>query len=336
MAKTELATASFKRNAVAFLDRVELELAKVEDPAQAKHLLDQASAMQYYARKVADGVKYERPIAIAVLKMKAKLGELMPAGRRGRGNKILNPIEDFSHQSIAAYRKMSAHAELLDEYISGVDDVPSQHGFLKWIDDRKRAGKDADRQAKRDEAQEQIDESPTIMEALEIGQFSTIVIDPPWDWSDESDNSQFGRGNTTYGGMGIDELHQMPVGDFAASDAHLYLWITNRSLYKGFDLVESWGFRYITCLTWCKPSFGMGNYFRGSSEQILFGVKGSLPLNRKDVGTWFQWPRQEKHSQKPDEMYKAVMEWSPGPYLDIFARNERDGWTCWGGQIESV
>ena len=96
-------------------------------------------------------------------------------------------------------------------------------------------------------------------------------------------------------------------------------------------LLERWGFRYVTALTWCKPSFGMGNYFRGSSEHVLFGVKGSQPLKRKDMGTWFQAPRGPLgHSSKPVEFYDLVESCSPGPYLEMFARSQRAGWSAWG------
>jgi len=161
--------------------------------------------------------------------------------------------------------------------------------------------------------------------------FATIVIDPPWDWGDEGDVDQMGRARPDYATMPYEKLLALPVADKADTDCHLYLWITNRSLPKGFALLESWGFRYITCLTWIKPSFGLGNYFRGQSEQILFGVKGSQPLKRKDAGTVFSAPRgPQGHSSKPVEFYDFVESCSPGPYLEMFSRTARNDWTAWG------
>lgn len=161
--------------------------------------------------------------------------------------------------------------------------------------------------------------------------FATIVIDPPWDWGDEGDVDQMGRARPDYATMPYDTLLALPVSDKADTDCHLYLWITNRSLPKGFALLEAWGFRYITCLTWVKNSFGLGNYFRGQSEQVLFGVKGSQPLKRKDAGTVFHAPRGPGgHSSKPIEFYDFVESCSPGPYLDMFSRTTRVDWTAWG------
>jgi N6-adenosine-specific RNA methylase IME4 len=161
--------------------------------------------------------------------------------------------------------------------------------------------------------------------------FATIVIDPPWDWGDEGDVDQMGRARPDYATMPYEKMLELPVADRADMDCHLYLWITNRSLPKGFALLEAWGFRYITCLTWVKPSFGLGNYFRGQSEQVLFGVKGSQPLKRKDAPTVFYAPRGlQGHSSKPIEFYEFVESCSPGPYLEIFSRQERNDWTAWG------
>lgn len=161
----------------------------------------------------------------------------------------------------------------------------------------------------------------------------TIVLDPPWDWGDEGDVSQFGRGDPTYATMPIADIAALPVGDWVADDAHLYLWITNRSLPKGFGLLKDWGFRYVTTLTWVKPSFGMGNYYRGSTEHVLFGVRGSLPLLRKDVGTHFAAPRGAQHSAKPEEFYRMVETCSPGPWREHFARRDRKGWYCTGVEL---
>ena len=160
------------------------------------------------------------------------------------------------------------------------------------------------------------------------------MIDPPWDWGDEGDVDQFGRATPVYQTMSYDQLTELPVGAQADNDAHLYLWITNRSLPKGFGLLEAWGFRYVTMLTWCKPHFGMGNYYRGQTEHVLFGVRGSLPLLRNDRGTWFEAKRPGRHSGKPDEFYELVEECSPGPWLEIFSRSARPGWAAWGAEAE--
>ena len=162
------------------------------------------------------------------------------------------------------------------------------------------------------------------------GLFQTIVIDPPWDWGNEDDNNLFGRAKPDYATMPFEDILKSPVNRLADENCHLYLWITNRSLPKGLELIKAWGFRYITCITGVKPSIGLGNYFRGSTEQILFAIKGSLPLKRHDAGTHFEAPRGEKHSEKPNEIYDLIESCSFGPYIELFSRHNRDDWKMWG------
>jgi N6-adenosine-specific RNA methylase IME4 len=192
--------------------------------------------------------------------------------------------------------------------------------------------KESKREQRRDDNRSKVNIAKPLSE---VGaKFSTIAIDPPWDWGDEGDQDQLGRARPTYSTMTIDQLFNLPVDTLSDIDCHLYLWITNRSLPKGFALLEKWGFRYITCITWVKPSFGMGNYFRGQTEHILFGVKGSQMLKRKDAPTVFCAPRGPNgHSSKPIEFYDFVESCSPGPYLELFARSGRKDWTSWGGEL---
>lgn len=198
----------------------------------------------------------------------------------------------------------------------------------------KRELKEEQREARREENRAKVAEvaEPTHEVITETGaKFATIVIDPPWDWGDEGDQDQLGRARPDYSTMSLAELLELPVGDLADIDCHIYLWITNRSLPKGFQLLDRWGFRYITALTWVKPHFGMGNYFRGQTEHVLFGVKGSQMLRRRDVGTVFNAPRGPNgHSSKPAEFYELVESCSPGPYLEMFSRVKRQDWTTWG------
>jgi N6-adenosine-specific RNA methylase IME4 len=195
----------------------------------------------------------------------------------------------------------------------------------------KRELKERERETRREENRKIIQTVPSPSQAIVDAKFATIVIDPPWDWGDEGDVDQMGRARPDYATMSFEKLMELPVSDLADVDCHLYLWITNRSLPKGFALLEKWGFRYVTCLTWVKPHFGMGNYFRGQTEQVLFGVRGSQMLKRRDVGTVFHATRGSGgHSSKPEEFFALVESCSPGPYLEMFGRQEREQWVSWG------
>lgn len=190
--------------------------------------------------------------------------------------------------------------------------------------------------------------------------YRTLVVDPPWQYRDllgyhPGDN--FGgrgagrRGATkfytgakaktprssaaNYDTMTLEQLRRLPLSEWAEVDAHLYLWVTNAFMETAHDLARAWGFQQKTILTWCKPQIGMGNYFRNTTEHVLFCVRGKLKVLRHDVPTHFIADRSH-HSEKPAAFYDIVESMSPGPYLDVFARKLRFNWTAWGNEVYNV
>lgn len=164
--------------------------------------------------------------------------------------------------------------------------------------------------------------------ALPDGIFRVVVADPPWQYGNKATR---GAAEDHYATMTIPELCSLDVVTRVADDAHLYLWVTNGFLREGFEVMEAWGFVYKTCLTWVKPQMGMGNYFRSSTEHVLFGLRGSLKTQDRALMNWFEAPR-GKHSAKPDSFYDLVEKASPGPYFEMFARRRRLGWSAWGNE----
>ena len=115
------------------------------------------------------------------------------------------------------------------------------------------------------------------------------------------------------------------INKISEDNAHLYMWVTNNFLQDGLAVMKSWGFRYITKITWYKQGkIGLGQYFRGITEDCLFGVKGVLPykkLNgkRQQGVTGFIAPR-GRHSEKPERMKKMIEKVSHPSFVEIFAR----------------
>ncbi len=162
------------------------------------------------------------------------------------------------------------------------------------------------------------------------GKFRTIVIDPGWRFPGQH------RGRPDYATMSHEQLLDLPVSKWAVDNCHLYLWSTNATLPQALELMSHWGFEYKNILTWMKPGLGLGAYFRTTTENCLFGVRGSL-LTRPphDIPTHFE-ARKARHSEKPEDFYELVARASYAPRLDVFARKKRDGWTCFGnGLVEA-
>jgi N6-adenosine-specific RNA methylase IME4 len=188
--------------------------------------------------------------------------------------------------------------------------------------------------------------------------YRTIVADPPWKYQKDPGAKQpeqrggrrGGQAERVYSTMTNEELLRLPVDLLADDEAHLYLWVTNPGMFGGrfsdvtpADIAGAWGFEFQTMLTWVKAppgeepaANGMGWYFRGATEHVLFATRGKLgiPAGQREVNVVMS--RRSGHSVKPGAFYDRVERVSPGPRIELFARQPRLGWDAWGFGIEPV
>jgi N6-adenosine-specific RNA methylase IME4 len=166
--------------------------------------------------------------------------------------------------------------------------------------------------------------------------YKTIYADPPWQQTMSGKYKKHSAlWEISYPTMGIEDIKMLPIRDLSDVGCHLWLWTTNQFLRQGFDVMESWGFKYLAPITWVKPS-GIGNYFVHRTQTLLFGYKERclFPKSRyKPTVLFAGLPK--RHSQKPIEMYELIESISDPQRLELFARNKRDGWDVWGNEVES-
>ncbi|RIS62540.1 MT-A70 family methyltransferase [Mycobacteroides abscessus] len=177
------------------------------------------------------------------------------------------------------------------------------------------------------------------------GGFRTVLADPPWRFGNRHAGMSPESGlRPRYTTMALDEICALSVKSIAADNAHLYLWVPSSMLHDGLKVMQHWGFRYTTNITWVKTRLdgepdgsGVGFYFRNATESLLFGVRGSLrtlPAARSMTNVIAA--RRREHSRKPTEAYHLIEQASAGPRLELFAREGRPGWTVWGDESEGV
>lgn len=171
--------------------------------------------------------------------------------------------------------------------------------------------------------------------------YRTICADPPWRYENArgtQTRARAGRSATVAAGnyptMSVEEIAALPVAALADRDCVLYLWVTNPLIFEARAVIEAWGFRYLTLLTWVKTGApGLGFSFRGHTEHVAYAVRGDvkIPPGRRESNVIVA-PRRA-HSQKPEAFYDLVERVSDGPYLEMFARNHhRFGWDVWGNE----
>jgi N6-adenosine-specific RNA methylase IME4 len=176
--------------------------------------------------------------------------------------------------------------------------------------------------------------------------FGTILADPPWQFQNRTgkiapEHKRLSRYHT----LTLDGIKSLPISEAARETCHLYLWVPNALLPEGIEVMAAWGFHYKSNIVWHKirkdggsDGRGVGFYFRNVTELMLFGIRGKNARTLKPGRTQVNYlsSRKREHSRKPDEQYPVVESCSAGPYLELFARGEREGWASWGNQADGL
>lgn len=173
----------------------------------------------------------------------------------------------------------------------------------------------------------------TLTELIHSGErFATIYADPPWPYENEASRA---AAVNHYPTMSVEQICAEPVAQLAEDRAHLHLWTTNAFLSEALQVLAAWGFKYKSCLVWVKEELGMGNYWRVSHEYLLLGVRGQLTFRDRTKRSWLLAPRTQ-HSHKPAVVRALIEQVSPGPYLEMYGREElpASDWTVYGNQVE--
>jgi len=171
--------------------------------------------------------------------------------------------------------------------------------------------------------------------------YQTIVIDPPWPI--KMRGSVKARPNQAkelpYNTMTFEEIENLSIGSIAEQGAHIYLWSTNATLRKSFEVLEKWGVNYHLTLVWVKPSAIAPCFaYKFATEFCLLGFYGK-PM-KKFIGAgklnWLShFTKAGEHSKKPECFIDLVESMSPAPRIELFARRHRMGWDVWGNEVES-
>lgn len=197
---------------------------------------------------------------------------------------------------------------------------------------------------------------------LGLDPYDTVEIDFPWP---ENGGGKIKRGaDAHYPTMTLRQIYSMAekIGKLGAENSHCYLWVTNNYMLHGFYVLQLMGYRFVTVVTWEKEGrMGLGQYFRGCTEHILFAVRGKVPYQIGPDGKRGQGktlvmsepgeaPDAEvellgemsdsirvprgRHSAKPRDFRAMIERVSPGPRrLTVFCRGTPpEGWDGWGNE----
>jgi N6-adenosine-specific RNA methylase IME4 len=193
-----------------------------------------------------------------------------------------------------------------------------------------------------------------MTEALPPGPFGCIYADPPWAFRTFSGENMTPHRSAEdhYKTMDLAALKALPVESVAAPDCALFMWVVGSHLAEAFKLAEAWGFEFKTdAFYWLKQRLvgadqidlftedlpelriSFGYWTRKQVEPCLLFTRGNPRRLSSGVRQAIVEPRRE-HSRKPDAGYERVESLVAGPYLELFARSTRPGWSSWGNQVD--
>lgn len=172
--------------------------------------------------------------------------------------------------------------------------------------------------------------------------YSIILADPPWRFETWSRATGLGRSpEQHYPTMTIDKLCALPIRQIAADNCALFLWCTWPTIFEAPKVFAAWGFTYrALAWEWVKLNpraeglkIGLGFYTRANVEPCLLAVKGTMPVSTGSERNIIIAPV-GPHSQKPEEQYGKIKRLYPeGRRIELFARQQREGWDCWGNNL---
>lgn len=173
-----------------------------------------------------------------------------------------------------------------------------------------------------------------------------LVADPPWSFRDSLPGPKRGA-SKHYRCMSSADICRLRLPPIA-TNAVLFLWSVSSMLQEALDVTRAWGFSPKAQLAWVKTTrrstadvgaarlaFGMGHQVRNCHEPCIIATRGRVPPKNRSVRSVFLAPL-GAHSAKPDEFYELVEAMHDGPYVELFARRQRSGWTCLGNEIGST
>jgi N6-adenosine-specific RNA methylase IME4 len=318
-------------NGLTQFERAKQALALCTTVDEVKDIRDKAEALRAYQKQVGATLEMQNQCAEIKIRAERRAGELLKdltvRGRPEKGSSV-EPLSSLGIGKTQSHRWQTIAA-------------PPEKQFDQYIQQRKAAGHEltsagAYRFAKQamasatDDAQPVHEDVGTLGEFIESGiKFGTVYADPPWRYGNQGTRAAT---DNHYPTMTVDEICDMPVVDVVADNAHLHLWTTNAFLFEAQRVMEAWGFTYKSVMVWVKPQMGIGNYWRVSHEFLLFGVRGSCPFRDRSQMSWLEAKR-TAHSRKPEVFADRVELVSPGPYLEMFGRRTRPGWSIMGNQV---
>ena len=250
-------------------------------------------------------------------------------------------------------KNVHEHAYLVGKALAWVKENIGHGNYGKWIEKNVWFSQDtAERYVKFTEKCDErgliIEYSPRLqiphradftkeVPPLPKGKYQVLYADPPWQYGQEQHGKEEQETvlESHYPTMPTEDICKLPIADLTGDNAVLFLWTTSPKLFEAKQVIDAWGFDYKSSMIWDKVKHNVGYYVSVRHEFLLICTKGScLPDSNKLIDSVQTIERSNRHSEKPEKFYEIIEEMYHGKKIELFSRNKRQGWDCWGNETD--
>ena len=174
--------------------------------------------------------------------------------------------------------------------------------------------------------------------------YAVVYSDPPW--AQTKGNARKCRPNQykelDYDTMSLDdiiELHRNFFNNHTEDIHNVFMWTIDKFLPETEQFMNELGYQLHARMIWDKEN-GIAPAFtvRFSHEYLLwFYKKGKMLKPCSETRGKYTTVLREastQHSKKPQCAYEMLEDMFPqSSKIELFARNERDGWDCFGNEV---
>lgn len=270
-----------------------------------------------------------------LLAREAKQRKVESGKQTGRGNK---KVLENSPKPLETRKEIARSAKVSDNTVHRVEKILAKadketkqqvRSGMVSINEAFKKVRAEEKQAAKHEIARELNSKPL---PKPDGKFNVIVADPPWKYEKRVEDGTH-RARLLYPEMDTAAICALPVLKLAEENCILWLWTTNAFMRDAFAVLDAWGFKDKTILTWAKDKMGCGDWLRGKTEHCIMAIRGKPVVTLTNQTTLLNGPLRE-HSRKPDEFFELVEQLCPGTRLEMFAREKRNGWQAWGAETE--
>lgn len=316
-------------------EKAKLAIAECKTIDEVKYIRDKAEALRAYAKQAKESLEMQNNVAEIKLRAERRIGEFSRELPKVSANQYKSAtshdgkkLDILKEAGIQHYERYEAIANLpekdFEEHIRNIKESNEELTTTGII----RLARKLDQPEKKEVRPPE-------------GKYQVIYADPPWKYDVDLSTNASRSPENNYPVMDLKDLIEFgdKVKEISNKDCILFMWITAPKLNWMNDVLQAWDFEYKTNLIWDKIKPNMGHYSSVRHEILIIAGKGTCSptcsgVDIQSIDSVQSIEKSARHSEKPKEFYEIIEKLYPDyNKIELFARNERPGWTSWGNQL---